>query len=182
MLSASRIILASVRCWTIVALWLIANSGSTVNATDSRVVQGTYATLATIDPERELFAFPVVIQHDAHEPMHAMPAVRRSRMFDDPTYIYVIDTGCTRNLFKSGTKLKGVRPVNSVAVNGITGKKYVENIGVHPAIGKTFVASWAGASLISVPQLMSEGCWVLGSGTICMSETSEDESSCRADV
>ena len=37
--------------------------------------------------------------------------------------------------------LKDVKPVKSVAVKGIIGKKYVEKIGVHRAIGKTFVAS-----------------------------------------
>ena len=72
--------------------------------------------------------------------------------------------GCTRHLFRKADTLNGLRPVRSVAVNGIIGKKYVEQLGIHQAIGKTFVASWAHASLISVPQLMNNGCWVLGVG------------------
>ena len=76
----------------------------------------------------------------------------------------MIDTGCKRHLFQEHDTLKDLKPVKSVAVNGITGKKYVEQIGVHRAIGMTFVASLAHASLISVPQTMSEGAWILGVG------------------
>ena len=91
--------------------------------------------------------------------MFAYPSLVGKKLSDDPAYKYVIDTGCTRNLFRLPDTLKDVKPFKSVAVKCIIGKKYVEKIGVHRAIGKTFVASWAHASLISVPQMMSESAW-----------------------
>ena len=75
------------------------------------------------------------------ETMLAYPSLVGKKLSDDPAYKYVIDTGCTRNLFHVPDTLKDVKPVKSVAVKGITGKKYGEKIGVHRAIGKTFLAS-----------------------------------------
>ena len=45
----------------------------------------------------------------------AYPSLVGKRLSDDPAYKYVIDTGCTRNLFQKADTLVDLRPVKSVA-------------------------------------------------------------------
>ena len=81
-----------------------------------------------------------------HEPTY-MYAYTSSESYvlrmSDPKWIYVVDTGCPRHLLRSSDALTRLKPVKKVAVNGVNGRKFVEKAGIHRAVGRCFVASWA---------------------------------------
>jgi hypothetical protein len=137
MISVARFMLCVARCWTIGALWLLARSGANASDGDVQVCRMEQG-IGPIYRGRDMTVFTCP-SYDAT--MLAYPSLVGKKLSEDPAYKYVIDTGYTRHLFQEPDTLKDLKPVKSVAVKGIIGKKYVEKIGVHRAIGKTFVAS-----------------------------------------
>ena len=70
---------------------------------------------------------------------------------------------------------------NKVKVIGITKDAMrVERVGHHACLGKVFVAPWAGANLLSVPQLMRTGCTIKGEGESMLITDRDDRVIVRA--
>jgi hypothetical protein len=93
----------------------------------------------------------------------------------------VVDTACTGHLFKSEKGLTDVVSTNRVKVIGITKDAMrVERVGQHACLGKVFVAPWAGANLLSVPQLMRTGCTIKGEGESMLIKDRDDRVIVRA--
>jgi hypothetical protein len=94
---------------------------------------------------------------------------------------FVVDTACTGHLFKSERGLTDVTSTNRVKVIGITKDAMkVERVGHHSCLGKVFVAPWAGANLLSVPQLMRTGCSIKGEGESMLIKDKNDRVIVRA--
>jgi hypothetical protein len=81
-------------------------------------------------------------------------------------YLKVVDTGCSHHLFRSTIGLKNVRRLkHPIPVRGITSNpEYIRHVADHPNpwIGEVCIAPWATADLLSVGQLMQNGCSLLG--------------------
>jgi hypothetical protein len=94
---------------------------------------------------------------------------------------FVVDTACTGHLFRSERGLMDVTSTDKVKVIGITKDAMkVEKVGHHACLGKVFIAPWAGANLLSVPQLMRTGCTIKGEGESMLIKDKDDRIIVRA--
>ena len=82
----------------------------------------------------------------------------------------VMDTACTHNLWRSGKDLVNVRPVYDVTVNGIGGKIQAKYVGDHlnAAIGRVYIAPDMDVDLVSLPQMLKNGCSLSAVGKLML--------------